>query len=153
MQYKAIVFDLDGTAIANRKDAMPSQYLIDTISKIKDDIDVSVATGRRIFECRSIFKSLELSSPCIILGGTQIIDPVSEKILWEKLMTEQIVKKIIDITKMFDYKLYASNDTLPTSASEKIIRGPENIIYIMNINQQDTAALLSKLNEIVEISA
>ncbi|MDO8669047.1 MAG: HAD family hydrolase, partial [Candidatus Buchananbacteria bacterium] len=148
-----IIFDLDGTAVPNKKDGMPSQSLIDLVQKIKDKIFVSAATGRRIFECRSILNSLQLTSPCIILGGTQILDPVSEKILWEKLMPIETVKKIITVAKVFDYKLYMSNEAKSSLAIEKIITGPENIIYIMDVNKNHTDVLLNKLSEIPDITA
>lgn len=153
MKYKAIIFDLDGTAIPSKKDGMPSQSLIEAVKRLKDKVFVCAATGRRIFECRSIFESLQLTSPCIILGGTQILDPVSEKILWEKLMPIETVRRIIKIAKTFNYKLYISNQAEPSLVTEKIIRSSENIIYIMYVNKEDTVILLNKLSEVPDITA
>jgi hydroxymethylpyrimidine pyrophosphatase-like HAD family hydrolase len=46
MEIKAIIFDLDGTAIPNKKDGMPSKRLIETVAKAQKKVRVSVATGR-----------------------------------------------------------------------------------------------------------
>ncbi len=153
MPYKAIIFDLDGTAIPNRKDGKPSQYLIDTIQKIKDQVHISVATGRRIFDCRDIFASLKLTSPSIILGGTQIVDPVSEKILWEKLIPRKTVDEIINVAKNYQYKVILSNEKKSSPAIEKTLNGDENIVYIMDIDKEGAITLLNDLDEISGISS
>jgi hypothetical protein len=153
MSYKAIIFDLDGTAIPNKKDGMPSQHLIELVQELKGKVFVCAATGRPFYNCRHILKSLRLTSPCVIFGGTQIIDPVSGKVLWEKLLPGETVEKIVDVAKPFDYKLFISNEVSSSSALEKIVKGPEYIVYIMTVGKTDTDVLLNRLAEIPDVSA
>jgi hydroxymethylpyrimidine pyrophosphatase-like HAD family hydrolase len=47
MDIKAVVFDLDGTAIPVAVDGLPSQKVIDTVSKAKKYAMVAAATGRQ----------------------------------------------------------------------------------------------------------
>ena len=56
MKFKAIIFDLDGTAIPNRNDGMPSERVINAVKKAQDIIKVSIATGRSVSHCRDILK-------------------------------------------------------------------------------------------------
>ncbi len=153
MKYKAIIFDLDGTAIPNKKNGMPSQHLISLIQKLKNRIFVSAATGRPLPNSKHILKSLGLISPCIVSGGTQIFDPLTDEILWEKLIPFEVVKKIIDTVKPFNYKIFISDEPESSLASEKIIKGAEQIIYVMTVDKADTELLLAKLDQISDITA
>ncbi|MBI5531015.1 MAG: HAD family phosphatase [Candidatus Doudnabacteria bacterium] len=153
MEYKAAIFDLDGTAILNREDGMPSARLISAVNKIKDRIIVAAATGRPISNCRHILKTLKLTSPCIISGGTQIIDPLTEKIIWEKQLSIEQVRGIIDIATPFEYQLYFSNETESSLAKARLVKSPETIIYIMTVSKDGAQNLLSALNKITGIAA
>jgi len=135
MRYKAIIFDLDGTAIPNRKDGMPSQHLIDLIQDLKNKVFVCAATARPFSICKEVLKSLQLISPCVVSGGTRIIDPVTNKTLWEKNIPDEIVGKIIDTTKLFEYKLFVSNGVDPFLI-EKRTKDSERIIYIMSVSKR-----------------
>jgi HAD superfamily hydrolase (TIGR01484 family) len=151
--YKALIFDLDGTAIPNNKDGMPSGHLVNVIQKIKDKMFVSVATGRAITLSRHIMKNLGLTSPCIISGGTQIIDPVTEKILWEKDLNQSQVEKIMQIALEYPYLVFFNDQTTGSPAKDKIISGKERIIYIEPVNKEDTEVILKKLSKIPNITA
>src|SRR3989344_448451 len=151
--YKLVILDLDGTAIPNKKDGMPSKRLINVIKKIKNKVYVSAATGRAITSSRRIIKSLNLNSPCIISGGTQIIDPETEKILWEKDLDELQVEKIMQIAREYPYSVFFNEDTIGTPAKEKIIKGTERIIYIEPVTKEDTVAILNQLKTISNITA
>jgi hypothetical protein len=99
--YKALITDLDGTAIA--------------ISSNGDDIDAATketiqraialgkrltcATGRDWEGTKSVVSKLGFVAPCIIEGGTRIIDPLSEKTLWEKSLELGASTKILEVFK------------------------------------------------------
>lgn len=153
MRFRAIIFDLDGTAIPNRRDGMPSARLISIVNELRGEVQVCAATGRPISVCRDVLRSLGLVSPCIISGGTQIIDPQSEKILWEKLLSKNQVSAIIDCASDFDYQIYFSNETQSAKAREKEVTKGENIVYIMAVSHADTAVLLDRLGTVPDIIA
>ena len=83
-KYKAIILDVDGTLIPNKRDGMPSEAVRGAIAKASKLIHIGVATSRPYFMLSHIVDHLNLSGPSIIAGGTQVIDITSKKILFEK---------------------------------------------------------------------
>jgi len=153
MSYKAVILDLDGTAIANEESALPSERLINIIQKIKNQVQVCVATGRPLFNCREIIKKLQLTAPCIISGGTQILEPVSGKIIWEKLLSVEQIKAVLKIVKPFAYRIFFSDEKISVLAKDKLVTKPENILFIIRITREDTDFLIKALRKIPNIAA
>ncbi len=151
--YKMLIFDLDGTAIPNRADGEPSQNLIDLIKKLQKNLRVCLATGRPFHNSIPIIRKLGFKDPCIISGGTQILDPVAEKIIWEKDMDRSQVEEIMSIASAYSYPVYFSDDKVSTLSNYKKITGPERIIYIEDIGEKDTEIILGKLSHIKNITA
>src|SRR3989344_7075673 len=153
MKLKAVVLDLDGTAIPNRKDGMPSKRVIDTIQKIKDKVYISAATGRGINGCREIIKSLGLTSPCIVNGGTRIIDPVTEKVLWEKELDKAQVEQIMQVASQHQYPVFFGDEEEGTLPKYKITKSGERIVYIEPVTKEDTEIILNELSKIISVSS
>ena len=154
MKYKAIVFDLDGTAVPNSPTGMPSKHLIEVVPKIKNEIFISAATGRAITNCRYILKELGLTTPCIVNGGTKIVDPITDKIIWQKMLDIKQVHAITKIARQYHYSVYFSDDAFGNPGSPaRAIKGPENIIYIEPVTIKDVPEILEKLKKIKGIAA
>lgn len=83
-KYKALILDVDGTLIPNKRDGMPSKRVAEAIAKASKILHVGVATSRPYFILSHIVDHLKLSGPSIINAGSQIIDIASQKILFEK---------------------------------------------------------------------
>lgn len=98
-KYKALMLDVDGTTIENRSDAMPSKKVKDTILKAHNKIKIGLATSRPFWHVKHIIEDLEINAPCIIIGGAQIYEPKSKKIVWEKFIDTADVKEIFKIAK------------------------------------------------------
>lgn len=98
-KYKALILDLDGTLIPNKKDGMPSKKVRETIAKASKLIHIGVATSRPYFMLSHIFKHLKLSGPLIISGGSQILDIVSKKTLWEQVLNQEDLINVCKILK------------------------------------------------------
>jgi len=86
MKYDAIIFDLDGTAIPNAQSGIPSPQL-SKITNANSENNLSAATGRAWEDARPVIKALGLTKPCIIGGGAMIINPDSEDILWQEVIS------------------------------------------------------------------
>jgi hydroxymethylpyrimidine pyrophosphatase-like HAD family hydrolase len=95
--YKAVIFDIDGTAIPTSLDAIPSSQLIRAIKEAQRRVKVCAATGRSLPYVSKLLHTLSLKDPCILAGGTQIVDPRTEKTLWEKRLSEAQVKEVITL--------------------------------------------------------
>lgn len=153
MKYKAIIFDLDGTAIPNKREGVPSERLVEVVKKLKGKIFISAATGRPITMCRSIFKKLGLTSPCVISGGAQIIDPILGKILWQKPLAKAQVEAVIKVTSNYDYPILFSDEMIGEIGKDKIIKVRENYICIAPVAKEDIGILLKELNNIPDVVA
>lgn len=80
-KYKAVIMDVDGTAIPFKKDAMPRPKVIEAIKKAKKFVRVSVSTSRPLFMARDIIQILGANAPCSVNDSTRIYDPIKDKIL------------------------------------------------------------------------
>lgn len=151
--YKALIFDLDGTAIPNEPSGMPTDNLIGVIKQLRGKMKVCAATGRPLFNSLPIIQRLGLTDPCIISGGTQIIDPTTKKILWEKDMETFQVEAIMKVASQYPYPIFFSDDEASEPAKDKVVKGRERIIYIEPVNKEDTEAILKELNRVPDIAA
>jgi HAD superfamily hydrolase (TIGR01484 family) len=112
MKNKAIVFDIDGTAIDSPVQKMPSEKLIRVIEKLQDKYFICSATGRVWSFAKTVLQAMNLSDPCIISAGTQICDPKSGTILWQKNLPRKALDLAIKIFQQYpEYKLLFNDCT------------------------------------------
>ena len=153
MKYKALIFDLDNTAFPTGLEHLPSEKLIQVVMEAKKKVSVSIATARRISSVRQVFKMLALKSPSIITGGTQIVDPITEKILWSQNIDQKSLMQILQITKG-----YANETILGDEQSPYDFTSPEQprrlypIIYIRNPTKEMAMNIVGKLKSVSDIS-
>ena len=83
-KYKAIFTDVDGTLITNEYGGKLTKRVKKIIINSKKNIFFGIASGRPLDRVTFIFEELGLKKPCIINGGSQIVDPVSRKVLWQQ---------------------------------------------------------------------
>lgn len=153
MNFKALIFDLDGTAVEAQYNALPSEAVIMAVEKAQKKIFVSIATGRTFIGCKNIIKKLKIKYPCIVSGGTELIDPQTGKILWTKKINIDNVRKIINICKPYPYEILFSKEVKGLPAVKKEILGDENVIYIMNAKPKDAYKIIEIINENIDITA
>ena len=96
---KLIVLDLDGTAL-NSNNVIPDN-LQDILKRLKNEkrSRIVLASGRSISSMKIIAENLGLEAPAITLNGGAIIDPVSDKIYYEKNLSEEIYLESLTILK------------------------------------------------------
>lgn len=90
LRYTALITDLDGTAVALSSNG--SDVSDDTKLAVRHALDsgriLACATGRGWALAKPVVRQLGLQHACVVEGGTRIIDPVSEKTLWQKSMSD-----------------------------------------------------------------
>ena len=145
--YKAIIFDLDGTAIPNDAIGKPSLRVINAVQKAKNSLYLCCATGRAISNAKYIIDDLKLVSPCVISGGTQIYDPISEKIIWKKIIENSDVKEILSICNDMQYELMF-NETLMGEYKERFVPDVVNVAYYMQVPEEKALQVVQQLNKI-----
>jgi hydroxymethylpyrimidine pyrophosphatase-like HAD family hydrolase len=155
MMYKAIIFDLDGTAIPYAQDADPSPRLIQAIRAAEETMKICAATGRPISNAKRILDKLGLTDPSVISAGTEIIDPQSAKVMWECDIEPEDVDAIVEICKPYPYELLMRNELIGEGkpAAEHQHQGPINVVYLMQCSSNDAEDILEKLLQVPNISA
>jgi len=147
MKYKALIFDLDGTAIEKQIEALPSKVVIEAVQKAREKVIVSVATGRPFNRCRNIIKNLGITDLCIVSGGTEIIDPVTEKIIWTKVIKKTDLRFILNVCVLYPYEILFSKEIKGLPAKDKNIDKDENVVFIMNVNPNDVKNIIIEINK------
>jgi hydroxymethylpyrimidine pyrophosphatase-like HAD family hydrolase len=105
---------------------------------------------------KNIIAALKLKDPCVISGGTQIINPISGEILWEVTLKPIDVKTIIEICTPYEYEVLMRNELLGeggTAKNRKDITEEVNVVYIMGCDKTDAETILAELNKLDDITA
>lgn len=109
-KYKALMSDIDGTLILNNPHSTPTQKIIDAIKKADELVYVGVATSRPFHHAERIINILNLSAPCIVGGGSQIVDPKTKKVIWEKKLNEVQTTEILEKLENLEFKIELLDD-------------------------------------------
>ena len=99
MKYKAIISDVDGTLIPNKREGMPSKAVIEAVTKASDKIHIGIATARSYWQVSHILDIVPFSAPCIITGGAQVIDPKTRKTFVEHPLAIEDVLTVAEVGK------------------------------------------------------
>lgn len=152
MKYKAIIFDLDGTVVPSKRDGMPSANVIKAVHKVQKKIKLSSASGRSLLTCRDIWKALSLKDPCIINGGSQIINPKTEKIIWEQHLPEGSISKILAVSRGYTDTFAINGTVLNINTNTDKFPKIANIIVAFGVKKEDSPALVKKYSQISNIA-
>lgn len=122
-QYKALVLDVDGTIVKYKEGSLPTENVTKTIKKAQNILPIILATGREFPLLKPITNHLRLSGTAICLGGAQIIDIKTEKILWEETLPKHV---LVELVSFFTeqhipvYRFVGDKVTKQTVLSQKI---------------------------------
>lgn len=106
MGKEVIIFDLDGTAVDSPVQKLPSEDLIKEISRLQDKYYFCPATGRVWTFAKPVLHALKLKDLSIISAGTQICNPVTGEIVWQKTLEPDALKEAVTVFKEYpDWKL------------------------------------------------
>lgn len=108
-EYKALMLDLDGTSVPNLSTDMPSKRVTEAIAKARKKIYVGIATSRPYFFAARIIKHLQLSGPCIVNNGAQVIDAGTREVLREQRLLRDDVLAVYEETKKMNLPLHINN--------------------------------------------
>src|SRR4051794_26622600 len=135
MAYDAIIFDLDGTAMPSDRHGMPSQKMCDVVRNNRNALKLCAATGRSWPHTKPVVQALGIKDLCIISGGTQIIDPVTEMIVWQQVIPAATAQAILQVAKLYSYRFAYSKDldiSEPLDPNAADITLDVNTVYIFD---------------------
>ena len=116
MKIKAIFMDMDGTLL--RSDHTLSDKLKEKLIELdKNGIKIFISTGRMYAATLPYLKQLGITTPVITYNGGKIVDPSTTETLYENPVTEETVKRVIEVSRetgihlnlYSDDKLYVEN--------------------------------------------
>ncbi len=101
--HKALIADIDGTLVPIKGDGsdIDQQTVGAVAAALRTGIQISVATGRGWASTKPVVQRLGVKDLCIIEGGSCIIDPTTEKIVWQKVLDGQTSNQVITICKQY----------------------------------------------------
>lgn len=99
MTYKALLLDVDGTVVPVGPNTRPSPAVEAALKRAMEHVPVCLVSGRSLEWLEKLFDILDLSDPCIINGGSQIIHPRTREILWERPIPQKSFEAVLDIIK------------------------------------------------------
>lgn len=91
---RALIFDVDGTAIDSPSQKLPTPRLYSAVKAVESHYFVCAATGRPWSFAKPILQGMGLVDPCIVAGGTQICDPRTGEVIWECAMARRSVEAV-----------------------------------------------------------
>ena len=163
MRYRAIITDVDGTAIDSPKQKIASPRLNAAIAKLRElGIKVSAATGRPLSFARPAIDSIGLEGPVIISGGAQIVDAASGKKFWERSLSveqmKQIREKLSDKPYKFLWNNFSEDDYLGGGWGLDSLSSDEGVyffevIFVTVEQAGEVEKLLSDIDGITVINA
>lgn len=156
--YKALITDLDGTAVMISSDG--SDVDEKTRHAVKQaqqkGFKLACATGREWRFAKPVIDSLGFVSPCVIEGGTRIVEPTMGKTLWEKYLDPDAPAVILDI-----FKRETESGLLMVSADSSrpplpmVHSVPERLryIYLLAVREQVAIKIINSINVLGSIIA
>lgn len=148
--YKALVTDLDGTAVKISSDGsdMTEARRLAVQTAQEKGFKITCATGRRWDSTKPIVKQLGIVSPCIVQGGSRIIDPITEKTLWEKHLDVSAVEATLDIFKRESDGGDLATFTIKRQSLNTVERVPDNaqFMYLLNIPTEIGQRIANTIN-------
>lgn len=154
-----IITDLDGTAIDSPEQKLPNDRLVAATKNLQKSYHISAATGRVWTFAKPVLKELGLVDPCIISAGTQICDPKTGEIIWQKTVDQKALSLAIELLKEYpDWKLLHNDSTEDEyffgGDYPKDFNNREPVYFLEQVFIPDETAfeIQRKLNEIDDIT-
>lgn len=159
MLKKMIIFDLDGTAVDSPAHQLPTDTLIRQIQRLKEKYYFCAATGRVWSFAKPVLQALRLTDSCIVSAGTQICDPSTGRIIWQKNLEQESLDEAISVFKQYpDWKLLhndgTEDDYLNGGVSPREYTNTEPVYFLEQVFVPDAIAeeIHQKLTQIDGIS-
>lgn len=144
---KALIFELDGVAIPKKPNAKPSKEVIEAIARAQESSYVFFATSKGWPSAKAYAKTLGIKSPCITLGGAQVVDPVTNKSIWEQDLDPGVAQKILEIAVAFDalFFNYSSDKFIPSKSAKTKAIEP---VVMIKVSQKIQSEVLKQIKKI-----
>jgi HAD superfamily hydrolase (TIGR01484 family) len=152
-KYKALILDLDGTTIPNRRYGLPSKKVIDAIMKAHEKVFVCIATGRPLHQALPILAALQIKNPVILLGGSQIIEGSSKDFIYERPFLLDDVITLLPMLKPYHNQIVIDEKT--DKIEYFVGYKPKEVfnLLIRNLSEKTADEIINTISPIKTITA
>lgn len=144
---KALIFELDGVAIPKKPDAKPSAKVVEAVKKAQEHAYVLFATSKSWDKAKEFAKVLGITAPCVTLGGSQVVDAATNKVLWEQELDPGVAAKIIEIAKEFNVKAYNFSTEKFIAAKTAKVKAIEAVV-VLQVPEKIQSDILKQIKKI-----
>ena len=153
---KLIIFDIDGTAVEARADALPTKRLIDVVARLllNCDIHLACATGRTYPWAKIVTNALGLVDPCIVSAGTQIVNPKTGEEVWSKRLDSAAVLNSLRVfaEMSLDPRILTETDTPDTAkVASQLANSPFLLLDVQDIKPEQVDAVILNLKAAADV--
>ena len=128
--YQALVFDIDGTAMPNFLEAVPTERVIDTVAAYRDTFHLIAATGRPLRIARPIIQMLGITNICAVSGGTILYDPTRDEVLRTTHLAPAAVHAIYKLARQYNFEISFREDLISPEITDLHPSRAENVEII-----------------------
>jgi HAD superfamily hydrolase (TIGR01484 family) len=150
--YKAIMLDVDGTLVTNEYAGKITPKVKQTILKANAKVKVGIASGRPLARVGFIFDELKLKVPCVVGGGTQVVDPRTREILWEQPILKKDLAIIRKTLATVPYKVWVVDEVDEVLYNPKLkLKKPLNF-FMSKILEEEADRLIAVLSPLENLA-
>ncbi len=157
--YRALIADVDDTTVPVRSDGsdLDEQTVIAVARAVQQGRRICLATGRSWRSTKPVAKRLGITDPCIVEGGSCIIDPVRESVLWEKKVAADVCNQVVDIFKQYarpqDIIKSSSYPNRISLGESKPFAVASGVIYLLGVSGAVADLVASHVNKLPSVVA
>ncbi len=153
---KAILTDLDGTVVLPQSDIVSERVVSAAQQAENNGIIICAVTGRYFEIAKGVINILGISNPCVVSGGSEIIDPTTGKILWSQMVSESKLRYIYSLLAPYANRISLGNGLDSGIDNKKIV--VEDIVKPSShawasVPVEIASSLISSINEDNELIA
>jgi HAD superfamily hydrolase (TIGR01484 family) len=147
---QALIFDLDGTAIPSKIDALPSQRVVAAVTEAKKHCHVSVATGRPLDLTQNILNALGIDDLCILNGGASLYSCKTKEYVWQQQMDPEGLQEIFFAIKpVVGTHMVEDDRRLPQCTADSYVPKEPVSLACVFANTKDEAVVIIRATEAV----
>jgi hypothetical protein len=153
MPIDLVITDLDGTAIPNVQWTHPTPRVIRAVHDAqRAGFHIAAATGRPWRNSKAILAELGLVDPCVLAGGTRVVDPTTGEILWSAELSDDSLEAILAAAEGLAIEVLTGEELGGEGApphhrtSTDLRANGGNVVYLENLEPTDAARVLSTLS-------
>lgn len=159
--YKALITDIDGTLVpvTGNGSTLDEQTIQAFKTAFESGCRIGVATGRGWPSTKSVVERLGITDLCIIEGGSCIIDPRTEKVIWERTLDAETSRQVVGIFKRLAthaelIKSSAVTERIPVKeARVSNYQLPNRVIYLLGATKELALTVQQALRNLPTVAA